>query len=725
MTSDRPLELWGGCECTVVRIGDAFRDQSIETGHRHRLDDIDRIAALGIRTVRYPVLWESVAPNGPESADWSWQDERLSRLRSLGVRAIAGLCHHGSGPHYTNLLDEAFPEHLARYAAMTAERYPDLEMYTPVNEPLTTARFSALYGHWYPHAQDYQSFLRALANECKATVLAMRAVRKVRPDAKLVQTDDFGKTFSTPQLAYQAEHDNERRWLTFDLLCGRVDREHPFWGWFIYAGVPEADLELFLDGDAAPDIIGINHYLTSERFLDQRLRRYPEHLWGGNGRHRFADAEAVRMPLPPEEIGPAARLREVWERYRRPIAVTEAHHGCTRDEQLRWLVEVWDAAKTVKAEGADIRAVTVWSLFGTVDWNSLLTQRNGIYEPGPFDVRGQQPRRTALAHAAEALATTGTHDHPVLDQPGWWKRDARFYRPVKGANACRLVGAPRQLLLTGATGTLGRALSRLCDIRGLDHALVSRSELDIADADSVRAALACYKPWAVVNTAGFVRVADAEREREACMRENALGAEVLARACADLGIPFVTFSSDLVFDGRLGRPYVESDAVNPTSVYGESKAEAERRVLAAHDKALVIRTSAFFGPWDRFNFVWRVLNEAAAGNAVETATDVVSPTYVPDLGHAVLDLLIDGDSGIRHLTSPGALSWSELARDALRRGGYDAALVREASGEAPLNTAMTSERGLLLPPLESALDRFFRDSEVDWALPHPAAVAAE
>jgi dTDP-4-dehydrorhamnose reductase len=725
MTSQKRLELWGGLECTVVRIGDDFRDQSIETGHRERLDDLDRIAALGIRTVRYPVLWESVAPEGPDSAEWTWQDERLARLRELGIRPIAGLCHHGSGPRYTNLLDDAFPEHLARYAAMTAERYPDIELYTPVNEPLTTARFSALYGHWYPHARDYQSFLRALVNECKATVLAMRAIRRVRPDAKLVQTDDFGKTFSTPQLAYQAEHDNERRWLTFDLLCGRVDREHPFWGWFLYSGVPEADLELFLEGDAAPDIIGINHYLTSERFLDQRLRRYPEHLWGGNGRHRFADAEAVRMPLPADEIGPAARLREVWERYHRPIAITEAHHGCTRDEQLRWLVEVWDAANTVRAEGADIRAVTVWSLFGTVDWNSLLTQRNAAYEPGPFDVRGPEPRRTALAHAAEALATTATYDHPVLDEPGWWKRDARFYRPVKGANVCRLVGAPRQLLVTGATGTLGRAISRLCDIRGLDHALVSRSEVDIADPDSVRDALACYKPWAVVNTAGFVRVADAERERDACMRENVVGAEVLARACADVGIPFVTFSSDLVFGGRLGRAYVESDAPNPTSVYGESKAEAERRVLAAHHKALVIRTSAFFGPWDRFNFVWRVLSAAAAGNAVETGMDVVSPTYVPDLGHMVLDLLIDGDIGIRHLTNAGALSWADLAREAVRRGGYDPSLVHEAASDAPLNTALTSERGVLLPSIESALERFFRDSEIDWAMPDRAAVAAE
>src|SRR4051794_36129168 len=262
--SKKPLELWGGIECTVARIGDDYRDQSRETGHCERLDDLDRIAALGIRTVRYPVLWESVAPDGPESAQWSWQDERLARLETLGIRAIAGLCHHGSGPRYTSLLDDAFPEHLARHAAMTAERYPHLELSTPVNEPLTTARFSALYGHWYPHATEYTSFLKALLNECKATVLAMRAIRQVRPDAKLVQTDDFGKTFSTPQLAYQAEHDNERRWLSFDLLCGRVDRDHPFWGWLTYSGVPESDLELFLEGDCAPDIIGINHYLTSE-----------------------------------------------------------------------------------------------------------------------------------------------------------------------------------------------------------------------------------------------------------------------------------------------------------------------------------------------------------------------------------------------------------------------------------------------------------------------------
>jgi len=713
---NRSLELWGGLECTVARVGDDYRDQSLETGHSSRIEDLDRIAELGIRTLRHPVLWETISPESPDRTDFSWHDVRLGRLQELGIRPIAGLCHHGSGPRYTHMLDPAWPELLARHAAHVAERYPHLDLYTPVNEPLTTARFSGLYGHWYPHGTSYEAFLKILVNECKATVLSMRAIRKVRPDAGLVQTDDMGKTFSTPALAYQAEHENQRRFLSFDLLCGMVDRHHPWWPIFLKNGVAEADLELFLEADAAPDIIGINHYLTSERYLDERLSRYPQHHWGGNGTHDYADAEAVRMPLPSRDLGPAARLREVWERYRRPIAVTEAHHGCTRDDQLRWLMEVWNGVQTLRREGADIRAVTVWSLFGAVDWNSLLTRRNDFYEPGPFDVRAPEPRRTALAHAAESLAKTGDYDHPVLDRAGWWKRDIRFYKPpARRSNACRLVGAPRQLLITGATGTLGRAFSRLCDFRGLDHTLLGRGDMNIEDAKGVAEALACHKPWAVINTAGYVRVAEAENDAERCFRENAHGAEVLARACADAGIPLVTFSSDLVFDGSLGRPYVESDGVNPTTVYGASKAEAERRVLAAHDKALVIRTSAFFGPWDRYNFVWSILNALSRGDGVEASADRVSPTYVPDLVNTSLDLLIDGGAGLWHMANLGEVSWRDLAAMAAERAGFDPGLVAEAGDGPALSTALATERGILMPGLESALDRFFADNEVEWS----------
>lgn len=725
--SNKPLELWGGIECTVARIGDGFRDQSLETGHSHRIEDLDRVAELGIKVLRYPVLWETISPNHPDEADWRWHDERLGRLRELGVRVIATLCHHGSGPSYTNLLDPAFPELLAGHAARVAERYPWIDLYTPVNEPLTTARFSALYGHWYPHEQSYAAFLRVLTHECRATVLAMRAIRAVNPGAGLVQTDDLGKTFSTPKLAYQAEHDNQRRWLTFDLLCGRVNRSHPLWGFLVHlAKVREDELEFFHEADAAPDIIGINHYLTSDRYLDERLKLYPEHHWGGNGRHNFADAEAVRVDLPDRELGAAARLRETWDRYRRPIAITEVHHGCTRDEQLRWLTEVWNAAKTVRAEGADIRAVTVWSLFGTVDWNTLLTERRGVYEPGAFDVRGPAPRPTAIARASAALATKGEFAHPVLDRPGWWRRDLRYYGHVKSAAACRVPGTPRQLLITGATGTLGQAFGRICDLRGLDHVLTSRRELDIADRESVAAALACHHPWAVINTAGYVRVKDAEDDPESCIRENARGAQVLAEACAASGIPLVTFSSDLVFDGALGRAYVESDPVNPTTVYGRSKAHAEQAALAAHPQSLVVRTSAFFGPWDRYNLPFAVLEALAAGHPVEAAADVVSPTYVPDLVHGVLDLLVDGASGVWHLANPGAVSWRMFAERIAQGAGFAPDLVIPADQDSFVETPLTSERGVLLPPFESALERFFRDGEImDWRARAPVTVAAE
>ena len=90
----------------------------------------------------------------------------------------------------------------------------------------------------------------------------------------------------------------------------------------------------------------------------------------------------------------------------------------------------------------------------------------------------------------------------------------------------------------------------------------------------------------MINTAGYVRVADAEREPERCYPENTEGAVGLAKLCARLGIPFVTFSSDLVFDGRLGRAYVETDPPSPACVYGASKAEAVRRVLEIYPDAL-------------------------------------------------------------------------------------------------------------------------------------------
>jgi hypothetical protein len=149
------LQLWGGIECTINRVGCEFHNQFTYCGHTSREDDLDRIAALGIKALRYPVLWES---HHGESADWTWSDRPMKRLRQLNLPPIVGLVHHGSGPEHTSLVGPQFAPGLAAHARAVAERYPWLTMFNPVNEPLTTARFSCLYGHWYPHEKSFLAF---------------------------------------------------------------------------------------------------------------------------------------------------------------------------------------------------------------------------------------------------------------------------------------------------------------------------------------------------------------------------------------------------------------------------------------------------------------------------------------------------------------------------------------------------------------------------------------
>ncbi|WP_045233786.1 family 1 glycosylhydrolase, partial [Deinococcus pimensis] len=397
------LELWAGVECTVNRVGDDYLDQCEMNGHAVREGDVALLAGLGASRLRFPVLWEKVAPEEHGPRLWAWSDSRLGMSREAGVRPIVGLVHHGSGPRHTSLVDPAFPEKLAAYAREVAQRYPWVDAWTPVNEPLTTARFSGLYGHWYPHERSGAGMWRTLLSELRGTVLAMRAVREVNPRAALVQTEDLGKVHSTSHLRYQADFENERRWLSLDLLAGRVDERHPLWRWLRACGASERELAWFSENPCPPDVLGLNVYVTSERFLDERLDRYPPRTHGGNGHEAYADVEAIRVLGRPLGLF-GERLRDAWDRYGRPVAITEAHLGCTREEQLRWLAGAWDAAGEARADGVDVVAVTPWAAFGSFDWNSLLTRFEGHYEPGLWDVRAPEPRPTALVTLARELA---------------------------------------------------------------------------------------------------------------------------------------------------------------------------------------------------------------------------------------------------------------------------------------------------------------------------------
>src|SRR6185312_7042583 len=352
------LETWGGVECTCNRVQDRYFDQMELSGHADRRSDYERFAGLGIRTVRVGLLWE----RHELDPSWRWADAHLACVRGSGMRPIVGLMHHGSGPPHTNLLDPEFPRKFAAYAGRVADRYPWVDCYTPINEPNTTARFSAMYGIWYPHAMSRASYLRALLNEVKATVLAMEEIRRVRPDAQLIQTDDLGTIRGTGALRSTCELLNVRQWLAFDLLGGRVDRHHPMFVYMRAESIPEAEIHWFQEHTCAPDIVGANYYVTSDRYLDHRLALYPANCRSAEG--PFVDVEAVRAH--PEGItGIDSLLRLAWNRYHVPVAITEVHLGCTVEQQIRWLAEIWEGAMRARDAGVECVALTVWALLGS------------------------------------------------------------------------------------------------------------------------------------------------------------------------------------------------------------------------------------------------------------------------------------------------------------------------------------------------------------------------
>ncbi|WP_294332825.1 SDR family oxidoreductase [uncultured Sphingomonas sp.] len=630
------------------------------------------------------------------------------------MHPIAGLVHHGSRPRRTDLLDPDFGVKLGDYAARVTERYSWITDWTPVNEPLTTARFAALYGHWYPHARDEGCFWRALVHQIEGVVQVMAAVRAVVPDARLIQTDDLGKTYGTPKTQSQVTFDNDRRWMGWDLLCGRGVPGHPIWARLAGHGLT-AKLEVLAQAPCPPDVIGINHYLTSDRFLDERGAAYPPAMRGGNGRIAYVDTEAVRV-LDPAPDGLASALAEAWARYAIPIAITEVHNGCTREEQMRWMRDAWADAEAARVAGIEVQAVTAWSLFGDSGWNTLLTEP-GLYEPGVFDVAGGAPRPIAMVPLLHALATGTPPGHPALEGAGWWRRDLRVTHrshphPEPGTARPVVPGRRRQpLLIAGASGTLGQALARTCAVRDLEYILTGRAMLDLGDADSIAAALDTHRPWAVINAAAWVRVDNAEAEEAACFAANCVGATELAVAAAERGVSTVSFSSDMVFDGMLDRPYREDDPCVPLGAYGRSKAAMEAAIGVLDGRHLIVRTAAFFSPWDRHNFAMQAVETLAAGRRFSAAKDqIVSPAYVPDLCNAVLDELIDGTHGVLHLAHQGALSWAAFAVAIADACGLPVALVDAVPGSAlgwkaprPRHVPLASQR---MPALASAVEAF-------------------
>jgi dTDP-4-dehydrorhamnose reductase len=270
------------------------------------------------------------------------------------------------------------------------------------------------------------------------------------------------------------------------------------------------------------------------------------------------------------------------------------------------------------------------------------------------------------------------------------------------------------ILVFGRAGQVAQELARLSRSKKIAMVFAGRETLDLAAGGDPAALIAQIKPSAVINAAAYTAVDRAEQEEAQALRLNGEAPGQMACACADLGIGFVHYSSDYVFDGRLDRPYREDDATDPRSAYGRSKRAGEKAVMAAGGQAIILRTAWVVGAFGS-NFVKTMLRLAESRDEIGVVADQIGrPTWsksVAQAGLAALDLLARNpkSAGIYHAGGADDASWADLAAGTFERS---AALGLASARVKPIS--MADYPTPAARPANSRLDSSKFASLADW-----------
>jgi dTDP-4-dehydrorhamnose reductase len=228
-----------------------------------------------------------------------------------------------------------------------------------------------------------------------------------------------------------------------------------------------------------------------------------------------------------------------------------------------------------------------------------------------------------------------------------------------------------KVLITGAGGMLGGDMIAACSQAGAEVVPLARADLNISDGPAVDAAMVAHRPDAVVNCAAWTDVDGAEEHEAEATRLNSEAAGMVSAAAAEVGATILHPSSDYVFDGEKGEPYVESDRTHALSAYGRSKLAGETSVAVANPRHFVIRSSWLFGVGGR-NFVETMLGIAERQSEVVVVNDQVgSPTYTPHLAAGIVRLIESEDFGIHHVAASGSCSWFDFAQEIFDQSGVE------------------------------------------------------
>ena len=330
-------------------------------------EDFALVEEMGIRFLRYgPPIHRTWLGEG--RYDWAFSDETFAELKRRNIAPIVDLCHFGVPDWIGDFQNSDFPALFERYAGDFAERYPWVQLYTPVNEMFICAVFSAKYGWWNEQGTSDRTFVRAINNIVKANVLAMRAILQHRPDAIFIQSESSEYFHAeNPAAIKHAELLNSQRFLTLDLNYGRrVDSE--MYEYLLDNGMTREEYHFFLDNRLKQHcIMGNDYYVTNE--------------------HRVAPDGSTRAAG--EVFGYDEITRQYHDRYLLPVMHTETNmvEGPLGTEAVDWLWKEWANVLRIRNTGVPVVGFTWYSLTDQVDWDTALREKNGRVNPlGLYDL---------------------------------------------------------------------------------------------------------------------------------------------------------------------------------------------------------------------------------------------------------------------------------------------------------------------------------------------------
>lgn len=376
--SARTISLIGGFESTYLPAYDV--DVSESSGHaQRRRADLDVLASLGVRRLRYPVRWHRVEQR-PGVYDWAEVDAVMADFAELGMTPIVDLVHHTSYPRWLThaFADERFPAAYLAYVEAFLRRYPHTAEYTLFNEPFATLWLSGHQALWPPYAHGIDGFLRVLRTVLPALASASRLARELLPHGRHVWVDTCEHHAGVPgePSAYAAQA-NDRRTIVLDLFLGHdLELTRPYLRKLVNAGAED-----LLDMERGHiDVLGLDYYPHSEWWYEPNRGVAPS----------------------PHPIGFAQLARDYAARYDVPMILGETNVRGLPSDRATWLRYMAEQYEDAVASGVPLEGFCWFPVTDARDWDSLLARGAGRRDP--VGIFADDAVATSLSRSYEQLA---------------------------------------------------------------------------------------------------------------------------------------------------------------------------------------------------------------------------------------------------------------------------------------------------------------------------------